>query len=85
MLSRFARPHVDPSARTPASLLRDTSLVLAAARRVEPDRARRLAWFLEDPIAALGSRTAEQLVAEGEATRLIALIRGIEAMERGGR
>lgn len=78
------RPKADSSARTPAHLLRDTSLVLAAARRVEPDRARRLAWYREDPIVALGSRTAEELVAEGETTRLIALIHAIVAMERGG-
>lgn len=76
-------PKVDVLARTPVRLLRDTSLVLAAARRVEPDRARRMAWYREDPIVALGSRTAEELVAEGEAARLIELIRAIDAMERG--
>ncbi|WP_448100816.1 hypothetical protein [Luteibacter jiangsuensis] len=77
------RPSVDAFAQTPARLLRDTSLVLAAARRVEPDRVRRLAWYREDPIAALGSCTAEQLVAAGEAARVIALIRVIDAMEHG--
>ncbi|UPG89148.1 hypothetical protein L2Y96_17355 [Luteibacter aegosomaticola] len=64
-------------------LLCDTARVLAEARHVEPDRARRRAWFTEDPIAALGFRTAEDLVEAGETTRLIALIKTIRAHERG--
>ena len=39
-------------------LLCDTARVMAAARHVEPNRARRRAWFVEDPIAELGFRTA---------------------------
>jgi hypothetical protein len=63
-------------------LLCDTARVLAEARHVEPDRARRRAWFTEDPIAALGFRTAEDLVEAGETARLIALIKSIRAHER---
>lgn len=64
-------------------LLCDTARVLAEARHVEPDRARRRAWFVEDPIAQLGFRTAEDLVAAGETRRLIAMIQAIRAHERG--
>jgi hypothetical protein len=63
-------------------LLCDTARVMAAARHVEPDRARRRAWFLEDPIAEMGFRTAEDLVEAGETSRLIALIEAIRAHER---
>lgn len=63
-------------------LLCDTARVLAEARHVEPDRARRRAWFVEDPIAGLGFRTAEDLVEAGETSRLIAMIRAIRAHER---
>jgi hypothetical protein len=63
-------------------LLCDTARVLAEARHVEPDRARRRAWFVEDPIAELGFRTAEDLVEAGETSRLIAMIRAIRAHER---
>ncbi len=63
-------------------LLCDTARVMAAARHVEPDRARRRAWFLEDPIAELGFRTAEDLVEAGETSRLIALIEAIRVHER---
>jgi hypothetical protein len=64
-------------------LLSDTARVLAEARHVEPDRARRRAWFVEDPIAELGYRTAEDVVEAGETSRLIAMIRAIRAHERG--
>lgn len=84
MVWKLATPWLVPAAQSPARLLRDTWLVLTAASRIEPNRARRLAWYREDPIAALGSRTAEELVAEGEAARLIALIRAIDAADRGG-
>jgi hypothetical protein len=57
---------------------------MAAARHVEPNRARRRAWYVEDPIAALGFRTAEDLVEAGETSRLIALIEAIRAHERSG-
>jgi hypothetical protein len=56
---------------------------MAAARHVEPNRARRRAWFVEDPIAELGFRTAEDLVEAGETSRLIAMIASIQAHERG--
>lgn len=85
MMWRFATPWCGPVVQAPARLLRDTWLVLTAASRIEPNRARRLAWYREDPIVALGSRTAEELVAEGEAARLIALIHAIDGMERAGR
>lgn len=64
-------------------LLCDTARVMAAARHVEPNRARRRAWFVEDPIAELGFRTAEDLVEAGETSRLIAMIASIQAHERG--
>jgi|EndMetStandDraft_6_1072998.scaffolds.fasta_scaffold07544_6 hypothetical protein len=64
-------------------LLSDTARVLAEARHVEPDRARRRAWFVEDPIAELGYRTAADVVEAGETSRLIAMIRAIRAHERG--
>jgi len=83
MLWKLASPWLGPAPHAPARLLRDTWLVLTAACRLEPNRARRLAWYREDPIVALGSRTAEELVAEGETARLIALIRAIDAIERG--
>lgn len=63
-------------------LLCDTARVMAEARHIEPDRARRRAWFVEDPIAELGFRTAEDLVEAGETSRLIALIQAIRAHER---
>ncbi len=61
----------------------DTARVMAAASHVEPNRARRRAWYVEDPIAELGFRTAEDLVAAGETSRLIAMIQAIRAHERG--
>ncbi|QWT20429.1 hypothetical protein KPL74_00085 [Bacillus sp. NP157] len=67
-----------------AQLLCDTARVLAEASHIEPDRARRRAWFTDDPIAALGYRTAEDLVEAGETSRLIAMIQAIRAYERGG-
>jgi len=64
-------------------LLCDTARVLAEARHLEPDRARRRAWFTDDPIAELGYRTAEDVVEAGETRRLIAMIQAIRAHERG--
>ncbi|MET0254879.1 MAG: hypothetical protein ABWZ54_04640 [Luteibacter sp.] len=64
-------------------LLCDTARVMAAASRIEPDRARRRAWYVEDPIAELGFRTAEDIVEAGETSRLIAMIQAIRAHERG--
>ena len=64
-------------------LLCDAARVMAAARHVEPNRARRRAWYLEDPIAELGFRTAEDVVEAGETSRLIAMIEAIRANERG--
>jgi len=64
-------------------LLCDTARVMAAARHVEPNRARRRAWYVEDPIAELGFRTAEDVVEAGETSRLIAMIEAIRAYERG--
>lgn len=63
-------------------VLCDTARVLAAARHVEPNRARRRAWYVEDPIAELGFRTAEDLVEAGETSRLIAMIEAIRLNER---
>ncbi|APG02922.1 hypothetical protein BJI69_02685 [Luteibacter rhizovicinus DSM 16549] len=63
-------------------VLCDTARVLAAARRIEPNRARRRAWYVEDPIAELGFRTAEDLVEAGETSRLIAMIEAIRTHER---
>ncbi|MGF6494744.1 hypothetical protein ABIE56_002942 [Luteibacter sp. 621] len=65
-------------------VLTDTARVLAEASHVEPDRARRRAWFTDDPIAQLGFRTAEDLVEAGETSRLIAMIKAIRVHERGG-
>lgn len=63
-------------------LLCDTARVMAAARHIEPNRARRRAWYVEDPIAELGFRTAEDLVEAGETSRLIAMIEAIRSHER---
>jgi len=63
-------------------LLCDTARVMAAARHIEPNRARRRAWYVEDPIAELGFRTAEDVVAAGETARLIAMIEAIRVYER---
>jgi hypothetical protein len=60
----------------------DAARVLAAARHIEPSRARRRAWYLEDPISQLENRTAEDVVQAGETSRLIALIQAIRAYER---
>lgn len=56
--------------------------VLSAASAIEPDRARCLAWYAEDPIRAFGDRTADQVVRAGETSQLIAMINGIRGMER---
>jgi hypothetical protein len=66
------------------SAMTATERVLTAASAIEPDEVRRLVWFSEDPIRQFGGRTAAQMVQGGEASRLIAMINGIRAMERWG-
>ncbi|SEP09651.1 hypothetical protein SAMN02800692_3632 [Luteibacter sp. UNC138MFCol5.1] len=52
--------------------------VLREAARVEPDEAARIAWYRDDPIATLGMRTAEALVALGRYEEVLAFLRGVK-------
>jgi len=51
--------------------------VLHEASRVEPDEFARIAWYRNDPIAALGQQTAETLVACGRHEEVLAFLRGV--------
>ncbi|KJV36259.1 hypothetical protein VI08_05235 [Luteibacter yeojuensis] len=63
----------------------DMLAVLDQASRIDPDRGRVYRWYADDPIAGLGDRTAADLVRAGETSRLLALLREIEAAERSAR
>jgi hypothetical protein len=52
--------------------------VLREAARVEPDEARRIAWYRNDPIEHLGLQTAEVLVASGRYEEVLAFLRGVK-------
>lgn len=51
--------------------------VLREAARIEPDEGARIAWYRDDPIAALHMLTAEALVAAGRYEDVLAFLRGV--------
>jgi hypothetical protein len=51
--------------------------VLSEAARVEPDEARRIAWYRNDPIEHLDLQTAEVLVASGRYEDVLAFLRRV--------
>jgi len=52
--------------------------VLREAARVEPDEARRIAWYRDDPIEHLDLQTAEVLVESGRYEEVLAFLRGVK-------
>jgi hypothetical protein len=57
--------------------------VLRAAARLEPDPGRAVAWYRDVPIAELGSRTANELVALGQGDAVTAFLGAIADGRRG--
>lgn len=59
----------------------DVSRILIAvineAARIEPGAMNLLRWYVEDPIASLGGRTAEQLVSSGHGELVVRFLRHI--------
>jgi hypothetical protein len=51
--------------------------VLREASRIEPDESARIAWYRDEPIAALDRHTAETLVAMGRYTDVLDFLRRV--------
>jgi len=60
----------------------ERAVVLSVARGVEPDPAEALRWFANDPIREFGDKTAQQLVEEGNTTRLLTMLVAIRSGRR---
>lgn len=82
-----ALPRALPVRATPPAVADDAMSaafdVLRTAARLEPDPGRAMAWYRDVPIAELGSRTANELVALGQSDAVTAFLRAIADGRRG--
>jgi hypothetical protein len=53
---------------------REWALIMKLATRLEVEHARCIRWYVEDPIEALGGRTAAELVASGKGKQVIGFL-----------
>lgn len=60
-----------------ASITSQRRQVIAAARRIEPDRAAASLWFDADPILACGGLTARELVHKGRRAEVLRFLDSI--------
>lgn len=73
-----------PPEDSPQSRIRwDEAVVLSVARGIEPDPDKALQWFLTQPIAELGGRTARQLVEDGATASLLDMLVAVRRGHRG--
>jgi hypothetical protein len=61
----------------------DQAVVLSVARGIEPDPEKALQWFLTQPIAEFGGRTARQLVEDGATAPLLDMLVAVRRGHRG--
>lgn len=61
----------------------DQAVVLSVARGIEPDPAKALQWYLTQPIAEFGGRTARQLVEDGATAPLLDMLVAVRRGHRG--
>ena len=87
-LAGLAHVHRNTVSRMPRSnqlqtYLRDALRVLAAAFELAGDESRALFWYRNHPIADFGYKSAETLVSEGHADRVIEYVESLQAGAAG--
>lgn len=87
-LAQFAGVHRSTLQRAPdneqaQAFMRECLQVIRAAEDVTGDLSRAVYWFKNEPLRAFRYHTAEQLVAEGKTSNLLAYLESIEAGSQG--
>ena len=87
-LAKLARVHRTTLKEAPGNsrlqaYLRDVVRVLSAASDVAVDRVQTLYWFRNSPISEFGHKTAEELVANGQAEAVIQYLMSIASGSTG--
>lgn len=87
-LAIFAGVHRSTLQRAPdneqaQTFMRECLQVIRAAEDVTGDLPKAVYWFKNEPLRAFRYRTAEQVVAEGKTSNLLAYLESIEAGSQG--